>query len=136
MDLYKKRGTIYLNSKRYQGCNKPNCSIYHGSYNLFWKFFTISLFFEKHLQEFLSLKSSGIPEAEIFGRKRKFSLFGFRFRPPNIKAEYGRKSNVRLFLNGLLNSRKYCQWHQMVSKQIGSNVKFSSYKGYFKDKFE
>ena len=41
--------------------------------------------------------SSGIPEAKIFGRKRKFSAFGLRFRPPNLKAEYGRKSNFRIF---------------------------------------
>ena len=41
--------------------------------------------------------NSGIPEAEIFGRKRKFSLFGLRFWPPNLKAEYGRKSNFRFF---------------------------------------
>ena len=33
--------------------------------------------------------SSGIPEAETFGRNRKFSAFGFRFRPPKLKAEYG-----------------------------------------------
>ena len=39
---------------------------------------------------------SGIPEAEIFGQKRKFSAFGLRFRPPNSKAEYGRKSNFRI----------------------------------------
>ena len=36
---------------------------------------------------------SGIPEAEIFGRKRKFSAFCLRFWLPNIKAEYGQKSN-------------------------------------------
>ena len=41
--------------------------------------------------------SSGVPEAEIFGRKRKFSPFGFRFRPPKLKAEPGRKSNFRIF---------------------------------------
>ena len=40
---------------------------------------------------------SGIPEAEIFGRKRKFSAFGLRFRLPNLKAEYVRKSNFRIF---------------------------------------
>ena len=32
---------------------------------------------------------SGIPEAETFGRKGKFSAFGFRFRQPKVKAEYG-----------------------------------------------
>ena len=37
-----------------------------------------------------SFFSSGIPEAETFGRNRKFSAFGFRFRPPKLKAEYGR----------------------------------------------
>ena len=71
------------------------------------------------------LLNSGIPEAEVFGRKRKFSLFGLRFRLPNIKAEYGRKSNFRIFLDGLLNSRKYCTCKlTMVTKQICSNVKF------------
>ena len=40
--------------------------------------------------------SSGIPEAETFGRKGKFSAFGFRFRPPKLKAEYGRNSRKAL----------------------------------------
>ena len=40
--------------------------------------------------------SSGIPEAETFGRNRKFSAFGFRFRPPKLKAEYGRNSRKAL----------------------------------------
>ena len=39
---------------------------------------------------------SGIPEAETFGRNRKFSDFGFRFRPPKLKAEYGRNSRKAL----------------------------------------
>ena len=39
-----------------------------------------------------NIQISGIPEAEFFGRKRKFSPFGLGFRPPNLKAEYGRKS--------------------------------------------
>ena len=39
---------------------------------------------------------SGIPEAETFGRNRKFSAFGFRFRPPKLKAEYGRNSRKAL----------------------------------------
>jgi hypothetical protein len=43
------------------------------------------------------VQTSGIPEAEIFGQKRRFSAFGLRFRPPNLKAEYGRKSNFRIF---------------------------------------
>ena len=43
---------------------------------------------------------SGIPEAETLGRNRKFSAFGFRFRPPKVKAEYGR--NSRKALNFLL----------------------------------
>ena len=53
-------------------------------------FLTVNIF---AVQEYCS----GIPEAEIFGRKRKFSAFGLRFRPPNLKAEYGRKSNFRFF---------------------------------------
>ena len=40
--------------------------------------------------------ASGIPEAETFGRNRKFSAFGFRFRPPKLKAEYGRNSRKAL----------------------------------------
>ena len=40
---------------------------------------------------------SGIPEAEIFGQKRKFSAFGLWFRSLNFKAEYVRKSNFRIF---------------------------------------
>ena len=44
---------------------------------------------------FRKVYSSGIPEAETFGRNRKFSAFGLRFRPPNIKSEYGRKLNFR-----------------------------------------
>ena len=39
----------------------------------------------------------GISEAEIFARKRKFSAFGLRFRPPKFKSEYGRKINYRVF---------------------------------------
>jgi hypothetical protein len=27
---------------------------------------------------------SGLPKAEIFGRSRRFSLFGFRLRPPKF----------------------------------------------------
>ena len=40
------------------------------------------------------LMCSGIPEAEIFGRKRKFSLFGFRFRPPKFYSKYSAFSFV------------------------------------------
>ena len=43
------------------------------------------------------LKCSGIPEAETFGQKRKFSAFGLWFRPPKFKAEYGRMSNKVLY---------------------------------------
>ena len=39
-------------------------------------------------QKKLAWKGSGIPEAEIFGQKRKFSLFGFRFRPPKFYSKY------------------------------------------------
>ena len=45
---------------------------------------------------------SGIPEAESFGRNRKFSAFGFRFRLPKLKAEYGR--NSRKALDGFFSS--------------------------------
>ena len=33
-------------------------------------------------------KCSGLPKAEIFGRNRIFSLFGFRFRPPKFYSRY------------------------------------------------
>ena len=36
--------------------------------------------------------ANDIPEAETFGQKGKFLAFGFRFRPPKLKAEYGRNS--------------------------------------------
>ena len=43
---------------------------------------------------------SGIPEFRPFGQKGKFSAFGLRFRPPKLKAEYGRNSRKALdFLN-------------------------------------
>ena len=44
----------------------------------------------------LIINSSSIPEFRPFGQKGKFSAFGLRFRPPNLKAEYGRKSNFRI----------------------------------------
>ena len=44
-----------------------------------------------------TIDNSGIPEAEIFGRKRKFSALGFRFRPPKLKAEHGRNSRKDFF---------------------------------------
>ena len=34
-------------------------------------------------------RNSGLPEFRSFGQKGKFSPFGFRFRPPKVKAEYG-----------------------------------------------
>ena len=40
--------------------------------------------------------TSGIPEFRSFGQKGKFSAFGFRFRPPKVKAEYGRNSRKAL----------------------------------------
>ena len=40
--------------------------------------------------------TSGIPEAETFGRNQKFSAFGFRFRPPKVKAENVRNSRKAL----------------------------------------
>ena len=45
---------------------------------------------------FYGLCSSGIPEAETFGQNRKFSAFGFRFRPPKVKAENERNSRKAL----------------------------------------
>ena len=50
--------------------------------------------------DFVNSGFSGIPKAETFGRKGKFSSFAFRFRPPKLKAEYGR--NSRKVLNFLL----------------------------------
>ena len=40
------------------------------------------------LKNFRMIKSSGLPKAEIFGRNRIFSLFGFRFRPPKFYSRY------------------------------------------------
>ena len=40
--------------------------------------------------------TSGIPEFRPFGQKGKFSAFGLRFRPPKLKAEYGRNSRKAL----------------------------------------
>ena len=40
--------------------------------------------------------TSGIPEFRSFGQKGKFSTFGFQFRPPKVKAEYGRNSRKAL----------------------------------------
>ena len=42
------------------------------------------------------LQTSGMPEAETFGRKGKFLALGFRFWPPKLKAEYGRNSKKAL----------------------------------------
>ena len=50
-----------------------------------------------YIQFFFCENTSGIPEAEIFGRKRKFLLFDLRFRPPNLRAEYVRKLNFKFF---------------------------------------
>ena len=44
------------------------------------------------------MPTSGIPEAETFSRNGKFSAFGFRFRQPKVKAEYGRNSRKALDL--------------------------------------
>ena len=50
-----------------------------------------------YLIEFIrSVSYSGIPEFRPFGQKGKFSAFGFRFRPPKLKAEYGRNSRKAL----------------------------------------
>ena len=46
----------------------------------------------------MSLVLSGIPEFQPFGQKGKFSAFGLRFRPPKLKAEYGRNSKALDFL--------------------------------------
>ena len=35
-----------------------------------------------------TIANSGLPKAEIFGRNRIFSLFGFRFRPPKFYSRY------------------------------------------------
>jgi hypothetical protein len=40
--------------------------------------------------------TSGIPEADTFGRKGKLSPFGFRFWPPKLKGEYSRNSRKAL----------------------------------------
>ena len=71
-------------------------------------------------------KTSGIPEAETFGRNRKFSAFGFRFRPPKLKAEYGRNSRKALdfFFPSVFQDEVLMAWF--------SSLQFE-YKQYFKD---
>ena len=49
-----------------------------------------------NLVYFGCITCSGIPEAETFGRKGKFSAFGFQFWQPKLKAEYGRNSRKAL----------------------------------------
>ena len=43
------------------------------------------------------VQTSGIPEAETFGRNQKFSAFGLRFQPPILVAEYGRNFLMIVF---------------------------------------
>ena len=50
---------------------------------------------KKHFLTVFELMS-GIPEFRPFGQKGKFSAFGLRFRPPKLKAEYGRNSRKAL----------------------------------------
>ena len=57
---------------------------------------TSHLSFRTSEPDYYIVDCSGIPEAETFGRNRKFSAFGFRFRPPKVKAEYGRNSRKAL----------------------------------------
>ena len=51
---------------------------------------------EYQFRRIFFVKSSGLPEFRSFGQKGKFSPFGFRFRPPKVKAEYGRNSRKAL----------------------------------------
>ena len=50
------------------------------------------------IEQYKAISGSGIPEAETFGRNRKFSAFGFWFRLPKLKVEYGRNSKALDFL--------------------------------------
>jgi len=58
--------------------------------------FWIKAFIKQLKSKAICFFPSGIPEAETFGRKGKFSAFSFRFRPPKLKAEYDRNSRKAL----------------------------------------
>ena len=55
-----------------------------------------SVIFYKQTKPHITVQYSGIPEFRPFGQKGKFSAFGLRFRPPKLKAEYGRNSREAL----------------------------------------
>ena len=60
----------------------------------------------------------------IFGQKRRFSAFGLQFGPPNLKPEYGRKSNFRTVKFENIYIFRSCAHHCYKSRQL---VKYSSY---------
>ena len=64
-------------------------------------------------------KSSGLPEFRSFGQKGKFSPFGLRFRPPKVKAEYGRNSSRNS--RKALSCRKFNESHK--SEHVRSKVR-------------
>ncbi len=68
------------------------------------------------IKKLITLTCSGLPKAETFGRNRKFSAFGLRFRPPNIKSEYGRKLNFRLRLQKRKRKCNFLLWKLTVSQ--------------------
>ena len=47
----------------------------------------------------LTPPTSGIPEAEIFGQKRRFSAFGLQFRLPNLRVNMAESQISEVFLN-------------------------------------
>ena len=46
--------------------------------------------------EILWTKEQWYTRSRNFRPKQKFSAFGLQFRPPNLKAEHGQKSNFRI----------------------------------------
>ena len=44
-------------------------------------------------------EASGIPEAEIFGQKQRFSAFGLQFRLPNLRVNMAESQISEVFLN-------------------------------------
>ena len=71
------------------------------------------------LHTYLVVKISGLPEFRSFGQKGKFSPFGFRFRLPKVKAEYGRNSSRNS--RKALSCRKFNESHK--SEHVRSKVR-------------
>ena len=71
---------------------EPNLNTFP-DFSMDWSILFLSL---HSVSYYYAVLPSGIPEFRSFGQKGKFSTFGFRFRPPKVKAEYGRNSRKAL----------------------------------------